>query len=102
MLVWIQVDKDEHPRPETTEEALAKLRPAFDKEGTVTAGNASGKVVDVQSPDVQKLDLSEIQTNESTDGFQTQNKTGFGLVKKWFLTGSLKKYKARFGPFLLK
>lgn len=36
------VDKDEFPRPDTTIEALAKLRPAFDKEGTVTAGNASG------------------------------------------------------------
>ncbi|MGC9667589.1 thiolase family protein [Planosporangium sp. 12N6] len=36
------VDEDEHPRPETTLEALAKLRPAFEKDGTVTAGNASG------------------------------------------------------------
>jgi acetyl-CoA C-acetyltransferase len=36
------IARDEHPRPETTAEALAKLRPAFDKEGTVTAGNASG------------------------------------------------------------
>jgi acetyl-CoA C-acetyltransferase len=33
---------DEHPRPTTTLEALAKLRPAFKKDGTVTAGNASG------------------------------------------------------------
>lgn len=36
------VDTDEHPRAGTTVESLAKLRPAFDKEGTVTAGNASG------------------------------------------------------------
>lgn len=36
------IETDEHPRPETTAESLAKLRPAFDKEGTVTAGNASG------------------------------------------------------------
>jgi acetyl-CoA C-acetyltransferase len=36
------VDTDEHPRHGTTIEALAKLRPAFDKSGTVTAGNASG------------------------------------------------------------
>ncbi len=35
-------DTDEHPRPNTTLEALAKLRPAFKKDGTVTAGNASG------------------------------------------------------------
>ena len=36
------VDTDEYPRPDTTAEKLAKLRPAFDREGTVTAGNASG------------------------------------------------------------
>ncbi|MBW1713029.1 MAG: acetyl-CoA C-acyltransferase, partial [Deltaproteobacteria bacterium] len=35
-------DTDEHPRFGTTLEALAKLRPAFKKDGTVTAGNASG------------------------------------------------------------
>ena len=35
-------DKDEHPKPHTTLEALAKLRPAFEKDGSVTAGNASG------------------------------------------------------------
>ena len=35
-------DTDEHPRPNTTMEALAGLRPAFKKDGTVTAGNASG------------------------------------------------------------
>src|SRR5262244_2508063 len=38
----IVVDKDEHPRPETTLEQLAKLRAAFRTPGTVTAGNASG------------------------------------------------------------
>jgi 3-oxoadipyl-CoA thiolase len=36
------VERDEHPRPETNEEKLAKLRPAFRKDGTVTAGNSSG------------------------------------------------------------
>jgi acetyl-CoA C-acetyltransferase len=35
-------DTDEHPRPGTTAESLGKLKPAFKKEGTVTAGNASG------------------------------------------------------------
>jgi len=35
-------DTDEHPRPNTTMEVLAGLRPAFKKDGTVTAGNASG------------------------------------------------------------
>jgi 3-oxoadipyl-CoA thiolase len=38
----ITVSKDEHPRPETTMEQLAKLRAAFRNPGTVTAGNASG------------------------------------------------------------
>ena len=36
------VDSDEHPRHGTTVEALAKMRPAFAKDGTVTAGSASG------------------------------------------------------------
>ena len=36
------VDADEHPRHGTTGESLSGLRPAFDKEGSVTAGNASG------------------------------------------------------------
>ncbi|MCS7235587.1 MAG: 3-oxoadipyl-CoA thiolase [Armatimonadota bacterium] len=36
------VDRDEHPRPDATLEALARLRPAFRKGGTVTAGNSSG------------------------------------------------------------
>ncbi len=38
----IKITADEHPRPDTTPEQLAKLRPAFAKNGTVTAGNASG------------------------------------------------------------
>jgi acetyl-CoA C-acetyltransferase len=38
----IVVDTDEYPRHGATLEAMAKLRPAFSKDGTVTAGNASG------------------------------------------------------------
>ncbi|WP_417812847.1 acetyl-CoA C-acetyltransferase [Thalassospira alkalitolerans] len=38
----IVFDTDEYPRHGATLEGMAKLRPAFDKEGTVTAGNASG------------------------------------------------------------
>ncbi|MCM3763705.1 acetyl-CoA C-acetyltransferase [Neobacillus niacini] len=38
----VVVAADEYPRPGTTAEKLAKLRPAFKKDGTVTAGNASG------------------------------------------------------------
>jgi 3-oxoadipyl-CoA thiolase len=36
------VDRDEHPRPDTTAEKLAALKPAFRADGTVTAGNSSG------------------------------------------------------------
>jgi acetyl-CoA acyltransferase 2 len=36
------LDHDEHPRPDTTREALAALKPVFRKDGIVTAGNASG------------------------------------------------------------
>ncbi|MFC1633552.1 acetyl-CoA C-acetyltransferase [Planctomycetota bacterium] len=38
----IVFDTDEHPRANTTAESLSKLQPAFKKDGTVTAGNASG------------------------------------------------------------
>ncbi len=38
----VVVDRDEHPRADASVEGMAKLRPAFKKDGTVTAGNASG------------------------------------------------------------
>ncbi len=38
----VEVVCDEHPRPETTVEDLARLRPVFERGGTVTAGNSSG------------------------------------------------------------
>ena len=37
-----ELERDEHPRPDTTAEKIASLKPAFRPEGTVTAGNASG------------------------------------------------------------
>lgn len=40
----IQLTEDEHARPDTTPEILAKLKPVFKKDGQVTAGNASGIV----------------------------------------------------------
>ena len=36
------MDRDEHPRADTSIEALARLKPAFREGGTVTAGNSSG------------------------------------------------------------
>jgi acetyl-CoA C-acetyltransferase len=38
----VTVDTDEHPRESTTMEVLGKMKPAFKKDGTITAGNASG------------------------------------------------------------
>jgi acetyl-CoA C-acetyltransferase len=38
----VTVERDEHPRPDTTLEGLAKLKPVFRTPGTVTAGNSSG------------------------------------------------------------
>ena len=38
----VVVDTDEHPRPDSDEASLARLRPVFKKDGTVTAGNSSG------------------------------------------------------------
>ena len=38
----VVVDKDEHIKPDANQESLSKLRPSFKKDGTVTAGNASG------------------------------------------------------------
>ncbi|HXY89968.1 MAG TPA: acetyl-CoA C-acetyltransferase [Xanthobacteraceae bacterium] len=55
------VDTDEHPKHGTTIESIGKLRPAFDKQGTVTAGNASGindgaaAVVLMRANDAEKL-----------------------------------------------
>jgi len=37
-----EAERDEHPRPDTNESKLAALKPAFRKDGTVTAGNAAG------------------------------------------------------------
>jgi 3-oxoadipyl-CoA thiolase len=37
-----ELERDEHPRPDSTAEGLAGLRPAFRKDGSVTAGNSSG------------------------------------------------------------
>jgi acetyl-CoA acetyltransferase family protein len=60
------LSEDDHRRPQTTMEGLAKLRPAFGKNGTVTAGNASGivdggaAVVVMSVEQAQKRDLSPL------------------------------------------
>src|SRR5450755_1648044 len=50
------LSEDDHRRPQTTMEGLAKLRPAFGKSGTVTAGNASGIVDGAAAVVVMSLD----------------------------------------------
>jgi len=62
------VDTDEYPRAGTTAESLAKLRPAFKKEGSVTAGNASGindgaaMLVLMSKEKADELDLKPLAT----------------------------------------
>ena len=64
-------DRDEFPRPGTTSEGLGKLRPAFRKEGTVTAGNASGindgaaAVVVMSAAKAKELGLTPMATIRS-------------------------------------
>lgn len=57
----VVVDKDEAIRPDTTVEALAKLRPAFRKEGRVTAGNAPGMNDGASAVVVASRDYAEKQ-----------------------------------------
>src|SRR3954453_5392319 len=52
-------EKDDHLRPQTTMESLQKLRPAFGKNGTVTAGNASGIVDGGAAVVVMSLDEAQ-------------------------------------------
>ena len=64
-------DRDEFPRPGTTPESLGKLRPAFRKDGTVTAGNASGindgaaAVVVMSAAKAKELGLTPMATIRS-------------------------------------
>jgi len=65
-------DTDEHPREDTTEEILSNLKPVFKKEGTITAGNASGindgaaAVVLMSAPRARQLGISPLARVLST------------------------------------
>ena len=67
----VEVRADEHPKPDTTLEALAALRPAFQNGGTVTAGNSSGindgagASVLMRESDVRSRGLSALATLEA-------------------------------------
>lgn len=70
------IDQDEHLRPGTTIEALSKLKPAFKKDGTVTAGNACG-IVDGASM------LVVMSENEA----QKKNLKPLSRILSWSLVG---------------
>jgi acetyl-CoA C-acetyltransferase/acetyl-CoA acyltransferase 2 len=70
----VTVDRDEHPRPATTAEDLAKLPPVFRQNGVVTAGNASG-IVDGAAAVV-------LATDEGLNG-----KKPIGRIVSWGIVG---------------
>jgi acetyl-CoA acetyltransferase family protein len=70
------LDHDDHMRPDTTMEELAKLKPAFSKDGFVTAGNASG-IVDGGSAVV----IADEETARSREA------TPLGRIVSWGLAG---------------
>ncbi len=70
------VDRDDHLRPDTTMEGLAKLPAAFSKEGTVTAGNASGIV-----------DGGAALLLASADAAKKHGLTALGRIVSWATVG---------------
>lgn len=70
------IDRDDHLRPDTTLEALAKLPPAFNKDGFVTAGNASGIV-----------DGAAALVIASEDYVRRTNKNPLGRIVSWAYAG---------------
>src|SRR6202023_2332396 len=68
--------EDDHCRPQTTMEGLAKLRAAFGKNGTVTAGNASGIVDGAAAVVVMSLDQA-----------QRRNLSPLGRIINWGIAG---------------
>ncbi len=79
-------NEDDHRRPQTTLEGLAKLRPAFGKNGTVTAGNASGIV-----------DGGAAAVLMSLDEAQKRNLKPLGRIVSWGIAGVEPKIMGR-GP----
>jgi acetyl-CoA acetyltransferase family protein len=78
--------EDDHRRPQTNMEGLAKLKPAFGKNGTVTAGNASGIV-----------DGGAAVTVMSLEAAQKRNLKPLGRIVSWGIAGVEPKLMGR-GP----
>ncbi|HEX9985485.1 MAG TPA: acetyl-CoA C-acetyltransferase [Thermoanaerobaculia bacterium] len=70
------VKEDDHMRPDTTMEGLAKLKPAFSKDGFVTAGNASGIV-----------DGAAMLVVTSADNARAKGAKALGRIKSWGISG---------------
>src|SRR5438874_5631859 len=70
------LQRDEHPRPETTREGLAELKPLFKKDGVVTAGNASG-ICDGAAAVI-------LTTEENAEKYQLK---GAVKIRSWGITG---------------
>jgi acetyl-CoA acyltransferase 2 len=70
------ISEDDHPRPDTTKEGLAKLKPAFAKDGFVTAGNASGIV-----------DGGAMVVVTTAEKAQEKGKQPLGRVVSWGIAG---------------
>jgi acetyl-CoA acetyltransferase family protein len=79
-------EQDDHLRPETTMEGLAKLRPSFGKNGTVTAGNASGIVDGAAAVVVMSLEEA-----------RKRDKKPLGRIVSWGIAGVEPKIMGR-GP----
>jgi acetyl-CoA acetyltransferase family protein len=79
-------EQDDHLRPETTMEGLAKLKPSFGKNGSVTAGNASGIV-----------DGGAAVVVMSVDEAQKRGKKPLGRIVSWGIAGVEPKLMGR-GP----
>ncbi|HEU4522344.1 MAG TPA: acetyl-CoA C-acetyltransferase, partial [Thermoanaerobaculia bacterium] len=71
-----QITADDHMRPDATMEGLAKLKPAFSKDGFVTAGNASGIV-----------DGAAMLVVTSADEAKKKGKTPLGRIVSWGVAG---------------
>jgi acetyl-CoA acetyltransferase family protein len=70
------ITQDDHLRPDTTPEGLAKLKPAFAKDGFVTAGNASGIV-----------DGAAMLVVTSAEKAEAKGKKPLGRIVSWGITG---------------
>jgi acetyl-CoA acetyltransferase family protein len=80
------LSEDDHRRPQTNMEGLAKLRPAFGKTGTVTAGNASGIVDGAAAVVMMSLEMA-----------QKRNINPLGRIVNWGIAGVEPKLMGR-GP----